>query len=171
MDSHGTSSSRATPLSVVASASPSPMAFSPLHQAASRLPLASTPVRSDHHVHFSLESELLAYSSDSPGSEVDSASELDYTLPSEDESRPGLDQVPMDFDVPPVPSLPATLVPLIPSDTVIRPQSATAGYKIVFDNIDKTVRPRYMTYTSQTQSLNYVQAYAVKDRVDYSCLP
>lgn len=46
--------------------------------------------------------------------------------------------------------------------------SLTAGHKIVFDNIDKNVKPRYMRSDSQTKSLHYVQAYAVKDRIDFS---
>ena len=45
--------------------------------------------------------------------------------------------------------------------TVVK--SINAGYKLVFDNIDKTVKPRFMTQDSQTETLNYVQAYAVKD--------
>ena len=54
------------------------------------------------------------------------------------------------------------------ADACTVPQSVNAGYKIVFDNIDKTIKPRHMTADSQTTSLHYVQAYAVKDRVDYS---
>lgn len=49
-----------------------------------------------------------------------------------------------------------------------QPQSTNAGFKIVFDNIDKTIKPRHMTIDRQSQSLHYVQAYAVKDRIDYS---
>lgn len=49
-------------------------------------------------------------------------------------------------------------------------QSVNAGYKIVFDNIDKDVKPRHMTSDNQTRSLHYVQSYAVKDRVNYDCL-
>ena len=48
------------------------------------------------------------------------------------------------------------------------PLSVNAGYKIVFDNIDKTVKPRHMTADTQNVSLHNVHAYAVKDRVDYS---
>ena len=50
------------------------------------------------------------------------------------------------------------------------PQSVNAGVKLVFDNIDKTIKPRHMTLESQTTSLNYVQAIAIKDRIDYSFL-
>lgn len=48
--------------------------------------------------------------------------------------------------------------------------SLNAGYKIVFDNIDKNVKPRYMRSEHQTRSLHYVQSYAVKDRVDFSSI-
>jgi hypothetical protein len=44
----------------------------------------------------------------------------------------------------------------------------TPGLKIVIDNIDKTVRPRDQRIDAQSKSLHYVQAYAVKDRIDYS---
>ena len=46
----------------------------------------------------------------------------------------------------------------------------TAGYKIVIDNVDKNVRPRYMTFEKRTQSLHYCNGYAVKDRVNTSQL-
>ena len=69
----------------------------------------------------------------------------------------------------------STLSVLVNSDTTcpdiqseVVPQSVNAGVKLVFDNIDKTVKPRRMTLESQTTSLNYVQAIAVKDRIDYS---
>ena len=52
--------------------------------------------------------------------------------------------------------------------TVVK--SINAGYKLVFDNIDKTLKPRFMTQDSQTTILHYVQAYAVKDRIDYSSI-
>lgn len=45
--------------------------------------------------------------------------------------------------------------------------SVNTGYKLVFDNIDKNVRPRHMRSDNQTRSLHYVQSYAVKDRVNY----
>ena len=44
----------------------------------------------------------------------------------------------------------------------------TPGLKIVIDNIDKTVRPRDQRVDVQSKSLHYVQAYAAKDRIDYS---
>lgn len=40
------------------------------------------------------------------------------------------------------------------------------GFKIVGDNIDKTVRPRHQTLEKRTQSLHYFHSYAVKDRID-----
>ena len=43
-------------------------------------------------------------------------------------------------------------------------------YKLVFDNVDKTVRPRYMRMEVQNKSLHYVQLYAVKDRINLSHL-
>ena len=53
-------------------------------------------------------------------------------------------------------------------------QSATCnpvlGFKMVIDNIDKTVKPRNQTIDAQTQLLHYVQVYTVKDRVDFSQL-
>ena len=39
------------------------------------------------------------------------------------------------------------------ADACTVPQSVNAGYKIVFDNIDKTIKPRHMTADSQTTSL------------------
>ena len=44
------------------------------------------------------------------------------------------------------------------------------GFKIVGDNIDKNVRPRYMRSDKQTRSLHYFNSYAVLDRVDCSKL-
>ncbi len=46
--------------------------------------------------------------------------------------------------------------------------SCNSGYKLVFDNIDMNVRPRFMRIGCQTQSLHYVQGYAVKDRISFS---
>ena len=44
---------------------------------------------------------------------------------------------------------------------------STPGLKLV---IDKTVKPRDQRLDAQTQSLYYIQVYAVKDHVDYSSL-
>eukprot|EP00731_Ephydatia_muelleri_P006316 Em0003g564a len=40
------------------------------------------------------------------------------------------------------------------------------GFRLVGDNIDKTVGPRFMRHNHQSQSLHYFNVYAVKDRVD-----
>ena len=49
--------------------------------------------------------------------------------------------------------------------------SINAGYKIVFDNIDKNVKLRYMCSDCQTYSLHCVHGYGVEDRTDFSeCL-
>ena len=46
------------------------------------------------------------------------------------------------------------------------------GYKIVGDNIDFTVRARYMrTDGRQDQSLHYYHTYAIRDRIDLSRFP
>jgi hypothetical protein len=50
----------------------------------------------------------------------------------------------------------------------IEPLSVNPGSKLVFDNLDKTVKPRHMRKDAQTRSLHYVQAYAVKDRVNFA---
>ena len=52
-----------------------------------------------------------------------------------------------------------------------QPISVNAGYKLVFDNIDKTIQPRHMRVDSKAKSLHYVHAYAIKDRIDFSCFP
>ena len=41
--------------------------------------------------------------------------------------------------------------------TVVK--SINVGNKLVFDNIDKTTKPRFMTQDSKTTTLHYVQAY------------
>ena len=46
--------------------------------------------------------------------------------------------------------------------------SANAGYKQVFDNLDKNVKPKHMRTDNQTKSLHFVQSYATRDRVDFS---
>ena len=47
---------------------------------------------------------------------------------------------------------------------------AWCGFKIVGDNIDKTVHHRYQRVDSETGSLHYFNAYAVRDRLDLSHL-
>ena len=44
------------------------------------------------------------------------------------------------------------------------------GFKIVGDNLDKTVKPQYMRINPQTKSLNYFSCFDVKDRIDLSSL-
>ena len=39
------------------------------------------------------------------------------------------------------------------------------GFKLVGDNIDKNVRPRYHRVDAGTRSLHYFNSYAVKDRI------
>ena len=46
------------------------------------------------------------------------------------------------------------------------PQSNWNGFKIVGDNVDKTIRPRDMCSDRQTKSVHYFQLYAVRDRVN-----
>jgi hypothetical protein len=45
-----------------------------------------------------------------------------------------------------------------------------SSFKIVIDNIDKHVKPRHMRLNNQARSLNYINSYAVKDRIDSSSL-
>ena len=42
------------------------------------------------------------------------------------------------------------------------------GFKIVMDNLDMNIRPRYQTFERQTKSIHYVNSYALRDRVDLS---
>ena len=42
------------------------------------------------------------------------------------------------------------------------------GFKVVGDNVDKTIKPRHMREDRQTKSVHYFQIYAVKDRVNLS---
>ena len=42
------------------------------------------------------------------------------------------------------------------------------GYKLVGDNLDKNVKPRYRRIDHQTLSLHFFHCYAVKDRIDLS---
>ena len=48
--------------------------------------------------------------------------------------------------------------------------SEWVGFKLVGDNIDRTVKPRYMRVDRQSKSLHYFNVYAVKDRVNLSSL-
>ena len=42
------------------------------------------------------------------------------------------------------------------------------GFKVVGDNVDKTIKPRHMREDRQTKSVHYFQIYAVEDRVNLS---
>ena len=42
------------------------------------------------------------------------------------------------------------------------------GYRIIGDNLDKNVIPRYRRIDHQTESLHFFQYYAVRDRIDLS---
>ena len=48
--------------------------------------------------------------------------------------------------------------------------SLVIGYKLVGDNIDKNVKPRYTCQDKNTLSLHYYHSYAVQDRVSLSGL-
>ena len=53
---------------------------------------------------------------------------------------------------------------------VVQPHSQWSGFKIVGDNLDKTVKPRHMRSDNQNKSLHYFHSMAVKDRIDFSSL-
>ena len=50
------------------------------------------------------------------------------------------------------------------------PEKTLPTFKLVGDNLDKTLRPRDMRIDSQTKSLHYFHMYAVRDRVNVSQL-
>lgn len=69
----------------------------------------------------------------------------------------------------------STATPNLPNENVFTTMTTCTQdppklYKIVFDNIDKTVTPRFMRQDAKTQSLHYVQIFSVKSRIDYSSL-
>ena len=52
------------------------------------------------------------------------------------------------------------------------PLPCELGFKLVGDNIDKTVRPRYIRIENYSnKSLHYFHSFAVQNRVDFNCLP
>ena len=55
-------------------------------------------------------------------------------------------------------------------DDVVEDQNPSPwfGFKIVGDNIDKMIKPRYMRSDRQNQSLHYFHMYAVRDRTNLS---
>ena len=44
------------------------------------------------------------------------------------------------------------------------------GYKLIGDNLDKDVKPRYTRIDRQTQSLHFFYYYAVKDHINLSTI-
>ena len=48
--------------------------------------------------------------------------------------------------------------------------SKNYSYIIVGDNLDKSIKPRHMTFDHQTQSIHYFHYYAVQDRINISHL-
>ena len=44
------------------------------------------------------------------------------------------------------------------------------SFKLVGDNVDKTIKPREETYESHSKSLHHFHSFAVKDRIDTSGL-
>ena len=57
------------------------------------------------------------------------------------------------------------------SETSTTVRSSWCGFKIIGDNIDKNVKPRYYRNDKQVYSLHYYHSYAVKDRIDFSSSP
>jgi len=53
----------------------------------------------------------------------------------------------MDFDEPRV------------QEKEVKPLSICAGYKNIFDNLDKTIKPRFMRADYQTKSLHFVHSF------------
>lgn len=49
-----------------------------------------------------------------------------------------------------------------------KPAPRYLTYKLVGDNIDKTVKPRDMRNDSQTCSIHYFHTYALRDRIDFA---
>ncbi|XP_019863233.1 PREDICTED: uncharacterized protein LOC109592137, partial [Amphimedon queenslandica] len=57
---------------------------------------------------------------------------------------------------------------LVRRDDEVISEAKWNGFKLCGDNIDKTVKPRNMTISKQSQSFNYFNSYAVLDRIDMS---
>ncbi len=55
-----------------------------------------------------------------------------------------------------------------PEQSLLRTENSPKTYKLVMDNIDKTVKPNDMRMDNQTKSMHYVHKYAVLDRIDLS---
>ena len=56
------------------------------------------------------------------------------------------------------------------SATPCQPPSRWSGFKIVGDNLDKSIKPSHMRSDCQAKSLHYFNSIAVKDHVDLSHL-
>ena len=59
---------------------------------------------------------------------------------------------------------------VVPPVSEESPCSAWCGFKIVGDNLDSMVKPRYMHKDNQNKSLHFFNSIAVKDRIDFSSL-
>ena len=57
-------------------------------------------------------------------------------------------------------------VPIATCTLELSKPSEWCGFKIVGDNIDYTIKPRYMGLDHQNQSVHYLNSIAVKDRID-----
>ena len=55
-----------------------------------------------------------------------------------------------------------------PQSSLMPTKDSPKTYKLVMDNIDKTLKPNDMRMDHQTKSLHYVHKYAVLDRLDLS---
>lgn len=56
-------------------------------------------------------------------------------------------------------------------EDTVSDESTWSGFKLVGDNLDKNVHPRYGRIDHRTQSLHFFQLYAVKDRVNLMRIP
>lgn len=50
-------------------------------------------------------------------------------------------------------------------ETTMPPYSQWSGFKIVGDNLDKTIKPQFMHSDNQSKSVHYFHAIAIKDHV------
>ena len=58
-----------------------------------------------------------------------------------------------------------------PLSLALQPQASTwMGFRIIGDNIDKNIKPRYYRSNKQVCSLHYYHSYALKDRIDLSAM-
>ena len=53
------------------------------------------------------------------------------------------------------------------SDNSDEDTSQWCGFRLVGDNIDKTIKPRDMRCDHQSTQLHYFHVYAVRDRIDF----